>query len=555
MGFSFEKYLFWRAAPFGTTHGAELPTIIARVAVLACFVLLAGVAARSFAQQPDAAESALLFDIQSYQVQGNTLLTPAEVARIVAPFTGTKKDFSHIQRALEALEIAYRNLGYGSVQVLLPEQNIASGTVTFNITEPRMGRIGIDGAERNEPANIRRSVPGLREGEIPNSKIIARNLLLANENPARQLTVLMRAGESEDKIDATIKVTEDKAWKASFSFDNTGNTATGDYRINTGYQHANVFDRDHVLTFQYITSPNHLSDVKVYGFGYRIPLYSLGSSIEFAGGYSNVNSGTLGGLFTVSGSGTLASARYNQYLSKLGEYEQKIVYGLDYKAFQNQVVSAGTNIVPDITVHPVSATYQGTLRGDGSEAGFYVNFTQNVFPGGNDGADTDFKASRADARAGYRIYRFGANYSRAFTNEWQARLQMTGQYSNDALVTGEQFGIGGAENLRGFLEREVANDSGYRANAELYSPNFGAKLGWTNVQSRVLGFFDWGNVSRNSVQPGEAHGQSLASVGVGLRANAGTRFTVRTDYARVIDAGGSQNKGHTRLHFSLSLIF
>ncbi len=507
------------------------------------------------AQQPEAAAPALRFDITRYEIKGNTLLKAADIAHIVAPYTGKQKDFSDIQRALEALEIAYRDLGYGTVQVLLPEQNIASGVVLLNVIEPRVGKIEIGGAKRNDPANIRRSMPALREGEIPNSKEIARNLLLANENPARQLTVLMRAGESDDKVDATIKVTEDKAWKASVSFDNTGNPATGDYRVSSGFQHANVFNRDHVATFQYITSPNHLADVQVYGFGYRIPLYSLGSSIEFAGGYSNVNSGNLAGLFSVAGSGTVAALRYNHYLPKLGDYEQKLVYGIDYKAFQNQVISSGVSLVPDITVHPASVTYYGTLRGDGSEAGFYVNYTQNFFAGGNDGADTDFKASRFDAKAGYRVYRYGANYSRAFTNEWQTRFQMTGQYTDDALVAGEQFGIGGAENLRGFLEREVANDRGYRANAELYTPNLAAKLGWTSVQSRVLGFVDWGRVSRTAAQPGESHQQSLASAGVGMRFTAGTHFTMRTDYAWVIDAGGGQNKNHTRLHFSLSLLF
>ena len=510
----------------------------------------------AFAQpQPEAAVPALRFDIQAYQVNGNTLLKPADLARLVAPFTGKQKDFSDIQRALEAIEIAYRDLGFGTTQVLLPEQNIASGVVLFNVMEPRIGRITVDGAVRNDPANIQRSMPGLREGQVPNSREIARNLLLANENPARQLTVLLRTSETDDKINATIKVTEDKPWKASLSFDNTGNTSTGAYRLSTGLQHANVFNRDHVATFQYITSPNHLSDVKVYGFGYRIPLYSIGSSIELVGGYSNVNSGSLQNLFSVSGSGTIAGLRFNQHLPKLGDYEHKLVYGIDYKAFQNQVIVNGTSLVPDITVHPASLTYWGTLRGDGSEAGFYLNYTQNFFPNGNDGTDPDFKLSRTDARAGYRVYRYGANYNRAFVSDWQARFSMTGQYSDDALVSGEQFGIGGAENLRGFLEREVANDRGYRANAELYTPNLGPKLGVAGLQSRLLGFFDWGNVARNSALPSESHQQTLASAGVGMRITAGPHFTLRSDYARVIDAGGTQNKGHTRLHFSLSLIF
>jgi hemolysin activation/secretion protein len=538
-------------------------TMMAWVAVVMFLFVVAGSATQSMAQQPEgaepaaepAADPALLFDIQRFNVQGNTLLKPADITRILAPYTGKKRDFSHVQRGLEALEVAYRDVGYGTVQVLLPEQNIASGVVNFNIIEPRIGRVEIDGAQRNDDANIRRSLPRLREGAIPNSKELARELLLANENPARQLTVLMRSGEAEDKVDATIKVAEDKAWKASLGVDNTGTTATGEYRVNLGYQHANVFNRDHVLTFQAISSPNHWADVQVYGFGYRIPLYSLGSSIEVVGGYSNVNSGSVGGLFNVSGSGTIGGLRYNQYLLKIGEYEQKLVYGLDYKAFQNQVLTGGANVVPDITVHPIGVTYYGTLRQEGSEAGFYVNVAQNLFAGGNDDADTDFKASRADAKAGYRVFRYGANYSRAFANEWQARFQMTGQYSTDALVAGEQFGVGGPDSVRGFLVRELANDRGTQLSAELYTPNLAAKFGWEGVQTRLLTFTDWGWLARNSAQPGESTGQSIGSVGVGMRLNAGTRFVMRTDYARVIDAGGTENKGHSRLNFSLSLIY
>ena len=38
----------------------------------------------------------------------------------------------------------------------------------------------------------------------------------------------------------------------------------------------------------------------------------------------------------------------------------------------------------------------------------------------------------------------------------------------------EQFGIGGMESVRGFLERQFAGDRGYSGSLELYSPDFGA---------------------------------------------------------------------------------
>jgi hemolysin activation/secretion protein len=533
---------------------SRLAAIVALLPLAAAISLLAlPLAARS--QQPAADPAALRFDIGRYEVKGNTLLKPVAISRLVAPFTGKQKDFSDIQRALEALESAYRDLGYGSVQVILPEQNIASGVVSFNVVEPRIGRVDVEGATFNDPANVRRSLPALREGLIPNAREIARNLLLANENPARQLTVLMRSGQSDDKVDATIKVAEARPWTASITLDNTGTPSTGEHRLSTGIQHANLFNRDHVVTFQYVTSPGHWPDVRVYGLGYRIPLYELGSSVELVGGYSNVNSGTVGGLFTVSGSGTVGAIRYNQYLHRLGEYEHKLVYGIDYKAFQNQVLFKGQNQSPDITVHPAGLTYFGTLRQEKIEAGFYLNYTQNVFTGGSDDSEADFKLSRADSRAGYRIVRYGAHVTRAFGKDWQARLNMLGQYSTDALVAGEQFGVGGPDSVRGFLVRELANDRGTQLNVALYTPDFGANFDWGDVHARLLAFTDWAWLRRNSAQFGESNQQSVGSVGVGMRVSASSRFVIRADVARVIDAGASQDRGHSRVDFSVSLNF
>jgi len=84
------------------------------------------------------------------------------------------------------------------------------------------------------------------------------------------------------------------------SLDNTGNEATHRYRSGFAYQHANRFDRDHVLTAQFVTSPGNRHDVYVYGLGYRIPIYSLGDSIDLIASYSNVDSGTVQDLFTVA---------------------------------------------------------------------------------------------------------------------------------------------------------------------------------------------------------------------------------------------------------------
>src|SRR5208282_811512 len=302
--------------------------------------------------------------------------------------------------------------------------------------------------------------------------------------------------------------------------------------------------------------PTEVNYVKIFGAGYHIPLYALTSSLDFYGGYSNVNSGTLSNLFSVSGSGTIYGARYNYYLPKIGEYEQKIAAGIDYRAYENDVLFNGGGLVPNITVHPSSLTYNGLWRLNQAQLQFYVSVVQNLFPGGSDDTDADFKASRVDAMADYRLWRFGATYLRLLPKDWQFRANLVGQQTSDALVLGEQFGFGGADSVRGFNLREVSNDRGYTTNLELYTPDFGSQLplpGQQDVRLRALLFYDTGSVWRNSPQPGDPHDDTGASVGLGWRLAVGKHFNLRADWAYVVDAAGEENKGAEMIYAAIGL--
>src|SRR5262249_6209033 len=160
-------------------------------------------------------------------------------------------------RALEALQLAYQKEGYGGVEIRLPEQELDKGEVKLRVVEPRIAKINVEGNEYFSEANIRRSVPTLREGETPNSRDIGINVRLANENPAKQAAVLLRASEREDQLDATIRVADVDPKRCSISLDNTGNKETHPLRLGLAFQHSNMFDRDHVMTLQYITAPQN----------------------------------------------------------------------------------------------------------------------------------------------------------------------------------------------------------------------------------------------------------------------------------------------------------
>lgn len=489
-----------------------------------------------------AAPAALKFDIDRYLVEGNTLLNAAAIGKVLAPYTGKQKDFSDVQRALEALQVAYQKLGWGVVQVTLPEQELERGEVRFEVTETRVGKIDVQGNEYFSEANIRRSVPSLKEGETPNSLAMARSLRVANESSVKQSQVSLKAGSKDGEVDATIKVVDDNPRKYSLSLDNTGTSQTGFLRLGLGFQHSNLWDRDHQFTFQYITNPEHVNQVTVLGAGYHIPLYGRGDSIDFILGYSDVDSGVVQQLFNVSGAGLILLGRYNMNLNRIEDYEHKLTFGLDYKAFQSRVLTtSGVPLVPDITLHPVSIAYSGELRSDQNAFNFYTSLSYNPFEGGNDAAQSDFRASRGaggGASAEYVIWRAGVNYQRLLPEDWTFRFAANAQTTGNALVAGEQFGVGGANNVRGFNERVYSNDKGHQATFELITPDIAGKIGFAGGRLRFLAFYDTANLSRNFIQPGEQTGLGIDSVGLGLRLTFRERLSVRMDYAQVLHDGG-----------------
>ncbi len=534
-------------------------SVIALLAVMGCAVLAPFPV---YAQQPEAVIPSPRFDINRYVVIGNTLLPGPEVERVVAPHTGTGKDFADIQRALEALEQAYRARGYSVVQVILPEQDITRGVVHFQVIQPRVGRVVIEGNTHFNAENIRHSLPTVKEGETPNSREIASNLLLASEHPVKQTTVLLRSGASEDQVDVNIKVADNKPWRVFLSADNTGTPDTGDYRMGIGFQHSNLFNRDHSLTAQFVTSPDHVKDVQIYGFGYRIPLYRWSAALDLIAGYSDVNSGVVQGLFNVSGSGTIFGARLSYFLPKWGEVEQKLALGLDYRAFKNEVILAGQGFVPDITIHPLSLIYSGLLRITAAEFSYYGSAARNL-PGGNHGREEDFRGpkpgfpngARAGADADYLLFRYGANYMRSFRNDWQARAGFNAQHTDDVLIAGEQFGAGGQDSVRAFRLREATNDKGYVGTLELYAPDFGSRLGQEGVRARALAFFDIGQLRRNNAQLGEVAKENLSSVGLGLRLSKTNAYSIRLDVGQVLDGAGSRTQNDIRVNASAVLIY
>ena len=509
------------------------------------------------------------FDVERYVIEGNTLLQAAEIEAALKPFTGGQREYGDVRQAVEALTQCYRRGGYSVVWVVAPEQKLDLGVVILRVVEARLGTVTIKGNRFFDDANIRASVPALKEGASLKAGDISANTQLANESPAKQVEVVLRPSAKQEVVDATVEVIDVRPLKAFVTFDNTGNPQTGDFRLGVGAQFANLFNRDQVATFNYVTSPGKENQVGLYSGSYRLPLYPLGDSMDLIFAHLDVSAGaaqTVAGPLSFSGKGEVYGLHYNQLLERRGEYSHRIVYGLDYRAYENDCTlgdfgAAGCGPVgADVTVTPFGLTYSGNWSKPGRISDFYLAPALNL-PVANNGRESDFAAARPSSSGGegapshYTTLRFGASMVNAFDNNWQVRAALNAQYTADALVTGEQFGIAGATAVRGFLERDIVRDSGWFANLELYSPNLVGTLVPGEGNLRGLLFYDLAKAANNPLAGESRQAISISSLGAGLRWNFQRNFNLRFDLARVLDEGGSMKTGDLRGHLSVYMSY
>lgn len=527
-------------------------------------LVLAGGQSVCLAQEPPAP---VRFEVTRFEVDGASQLAPDRIDAVLAPFVGPSRTIADLQQARAALEAAYARRGYGATQVILPEQEMRDGVVRLRVVEPKLGRIALEGNRFFSDSNIRASLPALQTGGPLNTEQLAANLQLANENPVKQTVVVLKPGAREDDIDAQVRVADQRPYRFSLSLDNTGTPETGDYRVGVGFQHANLFDRDHVLNLQYVTSPSKDDDpdrlalppnknVLIAGAGYHVPLYRLGDSIDLVAGYANVDSGVVQNLFNISGSGRIYAGRYNFGLPRFAGVEQKLSLGLDWRYYDNNVILVGTTtgVVPDYVLHPLSLAYSAAWRDGVDDVAFHAAAVRNI-PGGDNGDQAQFDRVRPGADARYTLSRLNLLWVHSFPRDVQGRVRFAGQYTRDALVPGEQFGIGGLDSVRGFLERQFADDRGYSGSFEVHSPDFGGLFAVDGLRVRALAFYDYGRVRRIDPQVFEPGVTGISSAGPGIRIAYKSSLSVRFDYGFVITDGASGNKEHGRANFSLVWVF
>lgn len=507
-----------------------------------------------------------MVEVLGFEVVGNSLLPTDQIQELLIPYKG-QQSLEGMTAASQALQDLYLRAGYAGVVTSLPAQTLSGGKVRIDVLEGKLDQIVVQGNDRFSNQNIKAGLPSLSVGATPNLVDLDTHTLMVNENPAKTVRVIFQPGLRTGQLDALVVTEEQNPVQWLATADNTGNSSSGRYRASLMFQHANAFDLDHVLNVRLNSSFTDPANSLAAGLSYRVPIYGLYASAELLASYSNVKNRaipTAAGDLSFAGKGKAVGARYNWHLPRAGQSKQKISAGVDWRQYRNDCsigVFGSQGCGPaaaSVEVHPITIGYQAFAPGNYSAN---VQFSSNVLAGGSLGKTQNFEDSRTGATPRYWVLSGAYQLVRAVGSQSTLSWRANAQHSPHALIAAEQFGVGGANTVRGYMERELVGDRGAATSVEWSTalPWPLQSAGSTGASPQLLGtvFLDAGLVNNHlgAVCKIGKTTCAIAGAGVGLTLSQSRSWSVKADLARALTAGTTTQRGDHRLHFLASLAF
>ena len=433
-------------------------------ALLVWFGCLGGCFAVSIAQgyaAPTRVPTSL--DIEEYAVDGNSALATEDVERAVYPFLGPSRSEDAIEQARQALLKVYREHGYQAVQVTTVDKTPdAQGTIHFQVSEVRIGRVRVVGARFFLPSEVRHEMPSIKEGALFDTKALNREIGIANSIPGREVTPIPKPSRTPGVLNLDLVVHDQLPIHASVDINNAHARFSTPLRVTGSASYDNLFQRGQSLSISYITAPQNPGDSKVLILGYRIPFVGTPYGVH------------------------VSAIQSNSAIASVAATNISIVHdprNLD-------IITLALSLAP-----PRGGSNQATID-----------------------------ANRYEARGQQLYFRGGIDATRNLPDDFKLHARATGQVANEALISNEQLPLGGSSSVRGYYEVESPVDNGYNVSVEAIGPSFPDLLGsWINArdlvdEARVMAFFDQGGGYNRSPLPGVSYRSVLASVGIGANA-------------------------------------
>ncbi|MEI6082551.1 MAG: ShlB/FhaC/HecB family hemolysin secretion/activation protein [Verrucomicrobiota bacterium] len=479
----------------------------------------------------NAVDRSQMLYIKEFRVIGSHQLSRSEIEKSVYPFMGPERTPEDVEQARAALEKAFQDKGFQAVSVQIPQQTGKRGIVFLQVTEAKVGRLNVEGSRYFSIDAIKKKVPSLQPGTVPDFNKVSKEILALNQWSDRQVIPTLTPGFEPGTLDVNLKVNDTLPWHGSVELNNRYSYGTPELRLNLATSYDNLWQLGHSAGGSYQTAPEQPSAVKNWNLFYTALIPKV-DWLKLNVSYSQQNSiSTLGGGGSSLGNGNTAGFRFLCTLPAAKDFSQSFNWGIDFKHV-NQItqlsqVSAGANVNEQpLDYWPVRLNYNGvwapsnsvTILNTGLSFGFRgaaISIGNNSYGNENQIADAKFGAD-----GGFIALDGDLSHTHDLPGGFQIFGKVQGQVSPEPLIFTEQFSGGGLNTCRGYLESTVIGDSGVFGTVEVRSPMLLPGHAGIN-EWRVYAFLDGGTVTNvapsGSTTPVYAPSYNLASYGLGSR--------------------------------------
>lgn len=483
--------------------------------------------------------------IRAYQVKGNHWLDPKVVEETVYPYLGPKRTADDVEHARAALQKAFETRGYATVAVIIPEQSVDTGIIRLEVQPQVIGKVTVSGAAPRLSGRLLSQAPSLREGGVPNFQDVQRDVVALNSSPDHQVTPEVTAGAAPGSLDVNLKVKETSPWHASAEVNNYASPSTTPLRIAGSAGYDDLWGRGDSVTISGSTAPDRWQDATVGSINY---LTHLSRSVELLSYFvhSSSNVGIVGGT-TVIGKGDMAGLRLIVPLAQSATFYDSVTVGIDYKHFGETVALGADSSASPILYFPLTAAWRGDWKHEHNKSYLSTSVTFGLRGIGDELAQ--FDARRFGATPDFFYIKAEASTVQDAWANFQVSVHLSGQFSDSALVSNEQFSLGGEDTVRGYYESELLGDSGVAVQLELRSPNLFFTGPDAANELRLLGFDDEGYEQIRQPLAGQTPSDWLHSVGGGLRLKLVKYFNGALDAGVPYRNGPNTHSGHAFIRF------
>ncbi|HTB84928.1 MAG TPA: POTRA domain-containing protein [Candidatus Sulfotelmatobacter sp.] len=223
--------------------------------------------------------------VRGYQMEGNSILPPADFG-VLSNYTGTNITMPEIREGLGKIQLRYRELGFPTISVTLPQQKLTNGIVRVNVVEGRIADIKISGNKHFSDVDIRRALPDVTTNILLNTKWLQPELDQANQNRDRQVYPVVSPGFDPGTTALELRVKDRTPLHGHMEVNDKSSPGTPLLRVDTTLQYDNLWQLEHQIGADYNFSPQaykpsgngtefyDLPLVTSYSAFYRIPLGS-----------------------------------------------------------------------------------------------------------------------------------------------------------------------------------------------------------------------------------------------------------------------------------------